>query len=88
MKTIKANTKQGQRFINAYQRTPFYSVEDCYKNPSTAKTRAEYLIRREMNDCGGDNYRVISFNSFGFSCAWTSPAGLRVETPQSSYIVK
>lgn len=88
MKTIKAQSKAGQRFINAYNRSKVASIYECYCNPSTAKTRAEYLCREQMRRENGHGYKVTGYNCMTFTAMWTTPEGLRVETAASSYIVK
>lgn len=88
MKTINKNTKAGKQFINAYNRSRIYSIYECYYNPSTAKTRAEYLCREQMRRENGHGYKVTGYNRMQFTAMWTTPDGLRVETAASSYIVK
>ena len=88
MKTIKAQTKAGQRFIHAYNRSRKSSIYECYCNPSTAKTRAEYFCRDMMRRENGNGYKITGYNCMQFTAMWTTPEGLRVETAASSYIVK
>ena len=51
-------------------------VRDCYKTPSTAKTRAEYFIKNEMQNINNvthlfaSDYRVVGYNNMMFSCAY------------------
>ena len=45
MKTINNNTKQAERYINAYNRSCMYDLQDAYVKPSTRKTRADYNCR-------------------------------------------
>lgn len=85
MKTIKANTKKGQYFIYAYNRATLSSVTEAYNRPSTEKTRAEYFCRRAMIEEGGQGYRVISYNTFSFSCGWRNKKGIHIETACNSY---
>ena len=87
MKTIKATTKKGRDYIARYNRTTETSLHDCYKNPSTAKTRADYFCRQQAANENGNGYKIISFNTFGFSCAWRIASGLRIETPSNSYLI-
>ena len=87
MKRINENTKRGNYFINAYNRSDNFALRHCYDRPSTAKCRAEMDCRYLMDIEGGNGFKIISFNTFGFSCAWRNPDGLRVETPQGSYII-
>lgn len=85
MKTINANTKAAARFINAYRNSFDYSLRDCYGRYSTAKARAEYLCRAMMEKENGTGFKILSFNTFGFSCGWMVGDTLRVETPSNSY---
>ena len=85
MKTIKADTKKGQYFIDAYNRATARSVTEAYNRPSTEKTRAEYFCRRAMIEEGGQGYKVISYNTFSFSCGWRNEKGIRIETACNTY---
>lgn len=87
MKTIKAHTKQGQRFTTSYNRATAASLAECYNRPSTEKTMADYFCRLQMIKDGGNGYKVISYNTFTFSVAWRVPQGLRIETSCNSYLV-
>ena len=87
MKTINANTIKGQNFINAYNRSRNTSLWDVYGTFSADKARADKDCRRKMIEEDGEDYRIISANTFAFSCAWRTPAGLRVETSVNSYLV-
>ena len=86
--TVNKNTIKGQNFINAYNTSSAASLADVYGRPSTAKTRAEHFCRVLMNDENGEDFRIISANTFAFSAAWRTAAGLRVETVAHSYIIK
>lgn len=88
MKTIKATTKKGQEFINAYNRSKVASIYECYTNPSTAKVRAERDCIYMMCNEGGYSPRITGYNCMQFTFAFQTTEGLRVETASSSYIVK
>ena len=88
MKTINSTTKKGQNFIESYNRSRATSLSDCYGRFSTEKSRAERDCRRWMDDENGEDFRIISFNTFGFTCGWMTADGLRVETACNSYLVK
>jgi hypothetical protein len=88
MKTINANTKAAARFFDAYNRSRNTSLWDCYASYSTAKACAERECRAKMYDEGGEDFRILSYNTFGFSCGWMVGDTLRVETPSYSYIIK
>ena len=85
MKTINANTKAAARFIDAYNRSRDYSLMDCYGRYSYAKARAEMDCRAMMQIEGGDGFKIMSYNTFGFTCGWWVGDALRVETPSNSY---
>lgn len=88
MKTINATTKKGTALFNAYNNSTDYELRDCYGRYSTEKSRADYFCRERMRAESGHGYKIISFNTFGFSCAWLVADGLRVETASNSYLVK
>ena len=87
MKTINNNTKQAERYINAYNRSSMYDLQDAYVNPSTDKTRADYNCRMMMQEEGGHGYKIISYNTFQFSVAWISGNSLRIETACNSFVI-
>ena len=87
MITIKSTTKRGAGFVASYNRSNRSRLSDCYGKYSTEKARAESNCRAWCNEEGGDGFRIMSFNTFGFSCGWRTAAGLRVETPVNSYLI-
>ena len=87
MKTINNNTKQAERYINAYNRSSMYDLQDAYANPSTDKTRADYNCRMMMQSEGGHGYKIISYNTFQFSVAWIAGDALRIETACNSFVI-
>ena len=87
MKTIKNNTKQAERYINAYNRSDIYSLNQAYGRPSTEKTRADYNCRMMMQKEGGHGYKIISYNTFQFSAAWIFGNSLRIETACNSFVI-
>ena len=87
MKSIKNTTKQAERYINAYNRSDIYSLNQAYGKPSTEKTRADYSCRMMMQQEGGHGYKIISYNTFQFSAAWISGNSLRIETACNSFII-
>ena len=87
MKTINNTTKKAQAFINAYNRSSMYDLQDAYGRPSTEKTRADYSCRMMMDNEGGHGYKIISYNTFQFSVAWISGNSLRIETACNSFVI-
>lgn len=88
MKTINANTKKGQQFIHSFERSRKTSIYQRHNNPSTAKTRAEYFCMSEMFKEGGNDFRILGYNTMQFTCGWRTAEGLRVETASNSYLIK
>ena len=88
METINKTTKRGQRFINGYNRSRKTDLYDCYGRFSCEKARAQRDCREKMEREGGEDFRIIGYNSCAFSCGWMTAEGLRVETVGGSYIVK
>lgn len=87
MKTINNNTKQAERYINAYNRSSMYDLQDAYANPSTAKTNADYSCRMMMQSEGGHGYKIIGYNCSFFTVAWIARGALRIETAYNSFII-
>ena len=87
MKTINNNTKQAERYINAYNRSSMYDLQDAYRNPSTRKTSVDYNCRMMMQSEGGHNYKIIGYNSSFFTVAWIAGNALRIETAYNSFII-
>lgn len=88
MKTINATTKRGQAFIYTYNTATARRLSDVYTNPSTAKTRAEIECLRAMIAEDGQGFKILSYNTFCFSCGWETAQGLRIETATNSYLIK
>lgn len=87
MKTINNSTKQARHFINAYNRSETYTLNQAYAKSSTAKTRADYNCRMMMQEEGGHGYKIISYNTFQFTAAWISGNSLRIETACNSFVI-
>lgn len=87
MKTINNNTKKAQAYIDAYNHSDIYSLNQAYGRPSTEKTRADYSCRMMMQEEGGHGYKIISYNTFQFSAAWIAGNALRIETACNSFVI-
>ena len=87
MKTINNNTKKARAYINAYNRSEIYSLNQAYGKPSTANTRADYNCRMMMQSEGGHNYKIIGYNSSFFTVAWIAGKDLRIETAYNSFVI-
>ena len=87
MKTINNNTKQAERYIDAYNRSDIYSLNQAYGKPSAEKTRADYNCRMMMQEEGGHGYKIISHTHNFFTVAWIAGNALRIETAYNSFII-
>lgn len=74
-------------FIQAYLESTDRSVYDVYERPSYEKVNAERKIKWEMLEEGGKDYRVISHNTFMFTCGYTKGNDLHVFTNANEYII-
>ena len=87
MKTLNNNTQKAQAYINAYNRSDIYSLNQAYGRPSTRKTRADYECRMMMQEEGGHDYKIIGYNCNFFTVAWIAGNALRIETATNSFII-
>ena len=87
MKTINNKSKKAHAYINAYNRSEIYSLNQAYAKPSTAKTIADYNCRMMMQNEGGHNYKIIGYNCNFFTVAWIAGKDLRIETAYNSFII-
>ena len=87
MKTIKNNTKKAQAYINAYNSSDIYSLNQAYGRPSHEKTRADYNCRMMMQEEGGHGYKIIAHSRNFFTVAWIAGNALRIETANNSFVI-
>lgn len=87
MKTLNNNTKKAQAYINAYNSSDIYSLNQAYGRPSTEKTRADYNCRMMMQEEGGHGYKIINYCRNFFTVAWIAGNALRIETATNSFII-
>ena len=87
MKTLNNNTQKAQAYINAYNRSDIFSLNQAYGRPSTEKTRADYNCRMMMESEGGHGYKIIGHNCNFFTVAWIAGDALRIETASNSFVI-
>ena len=87
MKTLNNTTKKAQAYINAYNSSDIYSLNQAYGRPSTEKTRADYSCRMMMQEEGGHGYKIIGYCRNFFKVAWIAGNALRVETFANSFVI-
>lgn len=87
MKRIKKSSKVGSYYLRRYERAKATSVEQFYKQPSSAKIEAEKACLCRMIQEHGEYYKILGGNLCMFTAAWRTAEGLRVETRKNSYLV-
>ena len=70
MNTTRKHTKKEMGMIWSYENARYYSLNECYKNPSKAKLNAEWAIKHEMIAVNGYDFRITGRNCMVFSCAY------------------
>lgn len=82
-------TKKQAGMLAIYEQSTLYQLSDCYARPSDAKIRAYEYCMYLCRKYNGDNPKICSYNTFGFTFAFTftmeGKKYLRYETPQNSY---
>ena len=87
MEKINASTKRGAGFVASYRRSNCESLWDCYGRFSSKKAAAENDCRAWCDDENGTGFKIMSYNTYSFTCGWMTADGLRVETPCRSILV-
>ena len=87
MTIIKGTTKKGENMLNNANYYDGYSLHDIYNSFSYAKEKAYNYCRELYYKENGSNFRIISHNTFSFSIAFDVENGVRIETPNNSYLV-
>ena len=79
MKDKSKFTMAERDLIRRYYKSEDYSLADCYFHASKEKRNIESDIRRLMVLEKGWGFRIISYNTFHFSCAYiTGHKGIEV----------
>ena len=82
---IKSESAKGQNYIEMFNKSKYYSVEQFYNKPSSAKVSAEMRIRTK-SECKA--YRVLGGNSSTFTAGWLDNQNvLHIETRENSYVI-
>lgn len=72
MNTTKLNktTKKALNWIKGYFSSDCYSVRDFYSSVSSNKEKIELQIKNRMNTNNLIGYKIISGNTFNFTCGY------------------
>ena len=84
---IKSTTKKGQNMLHNASKNEGMFLDDVYTKHSPAKHHAWLDCFYKCAGEQGKNFRICSHNTFGFSVAWETEKGTRIETPKSSYLI-
>ena len=87
MTIIKWNTKRGQDMVKRAQNWEGKYLSQVYDSYSKAKESAWWDCFTMCQAEGGEQFSIISHNSFGFSVSWFTNEGVRIETPRNSYLI-
>jgi hypothetical protein len=85
---LNKTTKKASHFICEYENSYIYSVRDFYKTCSSEKISAENRIKSAMLENGGNDYRILSGNSFNFTCGYKINNILVIETVASIFEIE
>ena len=92
MKRISAKSKLGQHFVEAYERSMMFALEDAYTKPSAAKQAAFERCQQICKAEKGRRFKIISANCQAFTVAFEikdyfGATKLRVITRCHDYII-
>lgn len=80
--------KRDLRFIKEYRNSYNYSIYDCYSKPSENKVLAYEETRNYMESIGGKGYRILSYNTYSFTCGFMFKNYLCIITKDNYYKIK
>ena len=70
MEELSVNSKLGQHFIKAYNRSTWHTLKDVYAKPSEAKQEAFRRCQWQYRVENGDRLRIIGANCQAFTVAF------------------
>lgn len=88
MTKLNKGTKRAQGFIDSYNRATGTTLSDIYGSYSSAKAQAERECRERMEQLGAHDFRMMSGNSFSFTCGYRTDTTLYVETSCYTYEIE
>ncbi len=88
MKKLSANSKLGQQYVEAYNRSTWHTLKDAYIKPSKAKQEAFKCCQQQCETESGDRLKVISATIQFFVVAFQVKTGLRVITKYYDYLIE
>ena len=82
----KRMKETGRYYLGLYKRSDAERLEDVYKTCSKEKASSFFEIKYEMVRNGGKNIRVLTHNTFKYTCGYMLENKLIVHTPTNRYI--
>ena len=92
MEKLSANSKLGQRYVEAYQASTWHTLKEAYRKPSVAKQAAFKRWQQKCEAENGDRLRIISAGCQFFTVAFQvensfGATELRVITKYNDYLI-
>lgn len=92
MKKLSANSKLGQRYVEAYKASTWHTLKEAYRKPSAAKQAAFKRCQQKCEAENGDNLRIIYAGCQFFTVAFEvensfGAIELRVITKYHDYLI-
>lgn len=91
-KELTRKSKLAQHFLDCYSRSNITSLYGAYKQPSARKQRIFQQVNAIREKVGGHDPKIISYNTFIFTYAYTVSAldgvYLLIETATTRYSIK
>lgn len=88
MLTFSTDTAKGKMLFDRANCNEGYDLYDIYTTFSQEKTQAWRKCLNKCLDEDGRHFRIIAHNRYGFSVAWDTREGVRIETPTNSYLIR
>lgn len=87
MTILNLSTKKAQALRASAMFYEGYALDDVYSSCSYAKQEAYKACLNKCEREGGYSFHIYAHNTFGFSVAWFTDRGVRIETPRKSYLL-
>ena len=84
---LNKSTQKAKSFIDSYFQSSYFSVRDFYTSRVYRKESIEDAIKRKMIENNCHDYRILSGNSFYFTCGYISEDDntLYIETAYNTF---
>ena len=76
----------GEYYLGLYKRSEAERLEDVYKTCSKEKASSFFEIKYEMVRNGGKNIKVLTHNTFKYTCGYMLGNALIIHTTTNRYV--